>query len=130
MWYDLRMRTGRPSKFSETQLSEIYNDFEVYIDAEDDPTLPKFTSFYTKYRITPQYLIDRKDFSILVRRAVLKQEQYLINGGTTGKTNNIFSIFRLKQPQHGWSDHNSTDLTTKGDKIEAVHIFRPEKIKD
>lgn len=45
-------------------------------------------------------------------------------------TNNpVGSIFNLKN-NFGWKDQTLTDITSKGEKLEAVHIFKPEKNPD
>jgi hypothetical protein len=46
---------------------------------------------------------------------VTKQEAAIVRNTVDGKTNPIFSIFRLKQKQFGWSDKTEVETTVKQD---------------
>ena len=116
--------------YTEEQRAEIVQDFIDYIDRTPDPTIVNFTSNYKKYSVNKDYISDHGEFSEHRRRAIEKQESYLLYGATNGKLNASVSIFRLKQPQHGYKDRTEQDITSAGEKIEPVVIYRPEKLKD
>lgn len=106
---------GRPQMYTPTQIQEIVNDFIEYIDNTEDPTIVGFTSAYRKYSVNKDYISDHNEFSELRKRAIEKQEAYLLRNGTSNKANPTMAIFRLKQPQHGFSDKQQQDI-----KVEQV----------
>lgn len=101
-----KRKPGRPQKFSKEQLDAIYNEFNEYIEEEEDPTLSKFVS-KSEYSLTKDYISSRKEFSDLVKRAIAKQESFLLNQFK----NPTLAIFRLKQPQHGYTDKKEVEST-------------------
>lgn len=109
---------GRPQKYTPEQIEEIRQDLEDYIQGSSDPTIVGFTSSYTKYSINKDYIYDHTEFSVLVRKSIEKQEHYLLYGATNNRLNASVSIFRLKQPQHGFRDRFETDITSKDEKLE------------
>lgn len=121
---------GRPQMYTPEQIQEIVKDFSDYIDRSPDSTIVGFTSGYTKYNINKDYISDHEEFSELRRRAIEKQEHYLLYGATAGRLNASVSIFRLKQPQHGYKDRLDSDITSMGEKIDPVVIYRPEKLDE
>lgn len=113
-------KMGRPPKVTSEQRQEVYEAFEAYIRDTDDPTIVGFAAYNDvalKYNVTDDNIGDWDDFSGLRKRATKKQEAYLIAGGTMNKLNPTFAIFRLKQPQHGWTDRIQTDHTSNGKDI-------------
>lgn len=110
---------GRPQLYSPQQIEEIAQDLATYIDTTSDPTIVGFTSSYIKYRVNKDYISDHQEFSDLTKRAVEKQEAYLLT-----KTDEapVIRIFRLKQPQHGYKDRTDTDITTGGDKLSPLLV--------
>jgi hypothetical protein len=108
---------GRPQKYTADEIAEIYTDFEDYIDRTADPIIVGFTSSYKKYHVNKWYMSERPEFSDLIKSAIEKQEYYIQYGAISNSLNATFAIFRLKQPQHGWSDRTQTDITTGGDKL-------------
>src|SRR4051812_22955270 len=92
---------GRPSKFTDDEIAEIAVDFSDYINRTADPTVVGFTAYYDKYDIRRTYINDRQEFSELVKKAIEKQEAYMLDGAIKNRLNSTFAIFRLKQPQHG-----------------------------
>ena len=108
--------------YTPEQIQEIKDDFTTYINVEDDPTIVGFTSAYNKYSINKDYMSDHDEFSELRKKAIEKQEAYLIRNSTKNIINPTVSIFRLKQPQHGYRDKFETDVTSKGEKIETNTI--------
>lgn len=106
---------GRPPKFSQAEIVEIAQDLQDYIEANADPTIVGFTATYTKHRINKDYISDHEEFSELRKRAIEKQEQYLLYGATLNKLNATVAIFRLKQPQHGYTDKQQLDQNISGE---------------
>lgn len=104
---------GRPPKYTEAELQEIANDLEQYIEEQEDPTIVGFIATYTKYPVNKAYMSEHEEFSNLNKRAIAKQEAFLLKGATTGKLNPAVSIFRLKQPQHGYTDKTERDISIK-----------------
>lgn len=118
------MPGGRPQMYTPKQIEEIAQDLSEYIDTHEDPTIVGFTSSYTKYSVNKDYISDHNEFSELRKRAIEKQEAFLLSGATKNTLNPSVSIFRLKQPQHGFKDKTETDITTGGDKLEGLVIVR------
>lgn len=114
--------SGRPQTYTPAQIAEMVTDLALYIKTEEDPTIVGFSSSYEKYFITRDYINDHEEFSTLRKKAIEKQEGYLLKGATQNKLNPTFSLFRLKQPQHGYKDRVDTDITTQGDKIAPILV--------
>lgn len=102
-------KVGRPQIYTPEQIKEIVKDFEQFIDDNVDPRITKFCVEYKKYRVNKDYISDHEEFSELRKRAIQKQEDYLLEGAVTNKLNPMFSLFRLKQPQHGYKDRTETE---------------------
>ena len=100
---------GRPQMYTPQEIQTIVADLEKWIETQDDPTLVAFTSSYTKYRVNKDYISDHDEFSDLRKRSIEKQEAYLVKGATKNSLNPTMAIFRLKQPQHGYSDRSQLD---------------------
>lgn len=110
---------GRPQMYTPEQIEEIRGDLESYIETKTDPTIVGFTSSYVRYSVNKDYISDHEEFSELRKRAIEKQEAYLLENATTNKANATVAIFRLKQPQHGFKDRVDSDITSGGEKIEV-----------
>lgn len=108
-------KVGRPQMYTEEQITEMVTDFSDYIQRTPDPTIVGFTATYDKYKINKDYISDHKEFSDLRKRAIEKQEQYLLYGATLNKLNPTVAIFRLKQPQHGYTDKQQVDQNISGE---------------
>ena len=108
-------KVGRPPKYTALEIAEIHRDLSDYIERTADPTVVGFVAFYRKHYVNKQYICSRPEFSDLVKLAIEKQEAYLVAGATSNRLNATFAIFRLKQPQHGWSDKQEQDI-----KVEQV----------
>ena len=48
-----------------------------------------------------------------IKNAIKKQEVALLRNGSTGKINPVFAIFRLKQPQFGYTDRADLAITAQ-----------------
>lgn len=123
-------KVGRPQKRTPEQIQKIVEDFEQYIKENEDPTIVWFTANYPaiysktedkKSYINKEYIRDHKEFSQLRKKAIEKQEQYLLNWATKNKLNASVSIFRLKQPQHWYTDKTETDLRVEW-KLEWIKV--------
>jgi hypothetical protein len=115
-----KYKPGRPSKLNEDQKSEVFDAFCEYIVNTPDPTVSRFVSNETicfRYNILDHDIYHWPAFSQLIKRAIKKQEAYLLEQGGAGKYNPTLAIFRLKQPQHGYKDRVDTDITSGGDKL-------------
>lgn len=123
---------GRPPKLTLEERAEVLSAFESYIKINPDPTIVGFTAsdpVALKYFVNKDNIHDWDDFSELRRRAIEKQEHYLLYGATRGQLNASVSIFRLKQPQHGYKDRVDSDITSNGETI-APLIVSPIKKRD
>lgn len=134
LWYYMHMtggntKVGRPQMYTAEEIQEIYSDLEQYIDKTEDPTIVGFTSTYKKYRVNKDYISDHGEFSELRRCAIEKQEAYLLHGATHNELNASVSIFRLKQPQHGYRDRVDTDVTTNGNDINPYSSLTTEELR-
>lgn len=101
------MAGGRPMKLTKTQREEVLKALEDYLANEDDPTLVGFCALdetAVRLDVTEDNLQDWTEFSNLRKRSVKKQEAYLLRQGTRNRINTTMAIFRLKQPQHGYTD--------------------------
>lgn len=101
---------ARPQMYTPEQIQEIVDDFTKYIDDNEDPTIVGFTANYRKYNVNKDYISDHDEFSELRKRAIEKQEAYILDGALKNKLNATMGIFRLKQPQHGYSDKQQQDI--------------------
>lgn len=121
---------GRPQKYTPEQIQEIVDDLRDYIDNKEDPTIVGFTSSYTKYSVNKDYIGQKEEFSELRKRAIEKQEAYLLEGVTKNKLNASMGIFRLKQPQHGYKDKVEQEVTSPdGSMTPVVRVIDERKDK-
>lgn len=102
---------ARPQMYTPEEIQEIVDDFRAYIEEKEDPTIVGFTSSYSKYSVNKDYISDHKEFSELRKKAIEKQEAYLLDGVTKNKLSAPMGIFRLKQPQHGFKDKYEQEVT-------------------
>jgi len=103
----VKRRVGRPQKFTLVEIKRIYDDFSEFIESRDDPTVVGFSSTYSldgKF-VDRDYLQSRNEFSALVKQAIQKQEAFLLQQ----YKNPAMAIFRLKQPQHGYTDKREVE---------------------
>lgn len=115
---------GKPPKFNTEQMREIYDDLDVYIRTNEDPAIVRFVANYYKYDVVDQYIYERPEYAGLVKRAIKKQEAYLISC----EKNPTMAIFRLKQPQHGYRD--KTEVATTIDATVNVTNVDPTMAAD
>jgi hypothetical protein len=117
--------------FTPEQIQEIYNDLLRYIESEEDPTIVWFTSSYpavyseTAWRdvyINKDFINNHDEFCELRKKSIEKQEAYLVKWATKNELNATMGVFRLKQPQHGYTDKVFTDNTTRS-KVELTDAW-------
>lgn len=113
-----KRKEGAPQKFTPEQIQKIVDDFKKYIAKNEDPTIVWFVAKYpaiyseTLQResyINKDYISDHKEFSELRKKAIAKQEAYLLKWATENRLNASVSIFRLKQPQHWYRDRSEVE---------------------
>jgi hypothetical protein len=108
---------GRPRKLTAEQQAEVLEAFRLYIERTPDPTIVGFVSWDDvplQYWVTDDDINNWNEFYALRKRAIRKQEAFLLEGATRNKINPTMAIFRLKQPTHGYTDKTQQDLTTNG----------------
>ena len=112
------MKEWRPQYFTPEQISKIVKDLADYIEREADPTIVWFTSSYPtvwsesaqrEVHINKNFIGDHEEFSELRSKAIEKQENYLMKWATNSELNATMSVFRLKQPQHWFTDKQEID---------------------
>jgi hypothetical protein len=116
---------GRPPKLTKLERARVFQALVDYIDRTPDPTIVGFVSWDPtpiELNVTDDNINDWEEFSRLRKRAVKKQEAYLLMGATTGKLNPTMAIFRLKQPVHGYKDRVDTDITSDGKGIQPLLV--------
>ena len=138
---DDKNKVWRPQQFTEVQIKKIVDDFKKYIEEEEDPTIVWFTCSYPpihskqlgrKCYINKDYISDHEEFSELRRIAIEKQENYLVKWVTKNQLNATMWVFRLKQPQHWYTDRQQVEnintnielQTTKEEQEEIKRIMR------
>lgn len=124
------MPAGAPSKLNPDEREEVLEAFEQYIIEEEDPTVVGFVAndeTAIKYNVTRDNINDWDEFSTLKKRAITKQEAYLLKNGTQNKINPTLAIFRLKQPQHGYKDKFEQDISHSGQVQFTNDVPRPPK---
>ena len=125
------MEVWRPQYFTTEQINKILEDFKDYIEKEEDPTIVWFTSAYKPiYSETAQrdvylnkdFIGNHEEFCELRKKAIEKQENYLLKWVTKNELNPTMWVFRLKQPQHWYTDkmindNNNNNLNTDSDSL-------------
>lgn len=103
---------GRPPKLKSEQRAEVFQALSDYIQRTPDPTVVGFCAWdpvAIKYDVTDDNIYDWPEFSGLRKRAIIKQEAFLVEAATRNKINPTVAIFRLKQPQHGYTDRQQVE---------------------
>lgn len=116
---------GRPPKLTPEQKAEVYTAFELYIKRTPDPTIVGFVSWDDvplNYWVTDDDIDNWEEFYALRKRAIKKQEAFLVEAGGRGKYNPTMAIFRLKQPTHGYKDRIDSDITSGGESLSPLLV--------
>jgi hypothetical protein len=110
-------KVGRPVKFDAADMTKA---LESFISQNDEPLIQEFIM---NYNISSSRFYDiakdNKELKDTIKRAVDKQELYLIKNAQKGLINPTFAIFRLKQKQFGWSDKQEIESTNTNYNIDA-----------
>ncbi|QGZ99422.1 hypothetical protein [Dehalobacter restrictus] len=110
---------GRPKEYD----PEIIADrLEQFIKDNDQPFIQQFCldediskqSFYNLCNSNKRLLDANK-------KALDKQELFILNNAPTGKYNPVFGIFRLKQPCFGYVDKNNDPIQVE------ISVVSPEE---
>lgn len=120
---------GRPPKLTPDEKTEVLDAFSLYIEQTPDPTIVGFVSqdeAPLKYWVTDDDIDNWDEFYALRKRAVKKQEAYLIQAGGTGKYHPTMAIFRLKQPTHGYTDRQ--DVNQSGEVKHSYEELNDEQL--
>lgn len=120
---------GRPQMYTPEQIATIVDDLEEYINTNDDPTIVGFTSSYDKFSVNKDYISDHEEFSELRKKAIEKQEAYLLKNATVNKANPTVAIFRLKQPQHGYRDRVESEISNPDGSLNPMNALTAEELK-
>lgn len=113
-------------KLNKDERMEVLRAYQMYVQEMEDPHDAGFiahSDVAQKYFITKQNLIDWKEFRPWRDLANAKQEDYLLTAKNT-----VMSIFRLKQPAHGYKDKTEQDITTNGERV-TFHNTLPRVAK-
>jgi hypothetical protein len=101
----------KPAKYDP---EDIYIKLTEYISQNEDPLVQEFCVNYG-ISTTRFYEIASTHDGIKdsIKKAMDKQEAYIVRNAAAKKISEAFSIFRLKQPQHGWTDKQELQVDAK-----------------
>ena len=134
-----KITLGRPIKYSFKEKSHLLKELDLYIKAEEYPTMPKFCASHgiSKQRIY-EWANDEKlsseskkkyhlgeYFTELIKRMNDKQESFIEENAILGNITPSFAIFKLKQKGIGWTD--KADIGITGDM--SISIGLPPEFK-
>lgn len=123
-------KVGRPTKYVYTMLDDI----EEYIKycGREQTELPTLEGCAEYLKIDTDTIVEwckeNKEFSVAIKRLKEKQKNQLMNDGMYGgkEINTAMAIFLLKV-NHNMVETSHTDITSDGEKLEGVVIYKPEK---
>lgn len=112
-------------------VNDIIEKLNIFIDENEEPLIQEFT---LKYGISRSrfydYAKENAELSDTIKKAIDKQEVYLIKNTETGKLNATFVIFRLKQKCFGWKDKQEIDQTVSAEVVTLTQEQKEKKLKD
>jgi hypothetical protein len=122
------MAGGRPKKYDPIDIAKRLDN---YIKEEDNPILPGFCIQQGNPCKDTLYELAKNctELSDSIKRAVDKQEAFYEKGAANGEVNPTFAIFKLKQPQHGWTDKQQIDTNVNA-VVNDVTNLTPEQRKE
>ncbi len=91
-------------------VNDIVEKLNTYIKEHEEPMI---TEFCLEYDISRQYLYELKDKELnnnnskladTIKKAIEKEEMFLVKNAERQKINPVFAMFRLKQPTFGYKD--------------------------
>ena len=106
---------GRPRIYNAEHISEA---LLKYIEENDEPLIQEFCLNYDiskdqLYAISGRDEEDSKRLSDSMKKAIAKQEVFLVKNATRRTIDPVFSMFRLKQPCHGYTDRHELTIDSK-----------------
>jgi len=106
-------KRGRPLKF---KVEDIIIALNKYINEIEQPFIQEFA---LNYDISREHLYElsrkNKDLSDTIKKAIEKQELYMLKNASERKIDPTFTIFRLKQPCFGYKDKHELDQNINQD---------------
>lgn len=136
------MGAGRPSKFDEKFINEVYEytdscvDDSINIGTEEKPfyktkvKLPTIAGLAIHLKVNKTTLYEwekNEEFSNALDYLRQKQEETLLNNGLSGDYNSTIAKLVLSS-NHKYSEKQDIDHTTKGDKINSVEELTTEEL--
>jgi uncharacterized protein YdaT len=120
---------ARPTDYSQEILDKARAYLELgYAEDEKIPSIAGLSRFLGVARSTIYEWgcqEDKKEFSDILEQVLAKQEYTLINKGLNNEFNS--TITKLVLAKQGYSDKTETDVTSKGNRVEAavINIINP-----
>lgn len=115
---------------------EVTQALTEYINSTENPMIQEFCSRPenpvpdTLNRLSKEY----KPLSDAIKRMHQLQQARTVNLVESGQMNPIWAIFKLKQPQYGWTDKQQVEsinlnIDTEVSEVEADRILKASGIK-
>lgn len=119
------MPLGRPTLYDPTFCQKVDEYLLTCVDTEGNVRLPKREGF-AKYLNVTRQTIDNwskeyPEFFDALSKIDLEQKDRLVDNGLAGKYNSTIAKLVLSA-NHGMAEKTDTDITSKGDKIDAVAV--------
>ena len=120
-----KISVGKPIKYNFKERQVILNALELYVEAEEYPTMPAFAvqQRISKRRIYEWARNERENadtkekyslgeyFAELIERMNNKQEQFIEKNVLLGHISPQFASFKLRQPGIAWVDSKQIELS-------------------
>ena len=104
---------GRPTTID---VNDVIDKLNIYINENEEPFIQEFC---LNYDISKARFYDlagtNQELSDAIKKAIMKQELYIVKNASKSKINPVFGMFRLKQPTFGYTDKTEIDQTIKGE---------------
>lgn len=111
----IRLGAGRPKKFD---INDIIEKLEQYIADNEEPMILEFCVNYGinrsyLYELSEKEANNNNDYRLTdtIKRAIQKEECFLVKNAERQKINPVFAMFRLKQPAFGYKDKQEVEST-------------------
>lgn len=111
-------------------IEDLVEKFSQYVEENDEPFVQEFTAKFYDIGKTRFYELLGQDERLANahKKALDKQEMYILKNAPTGKYNPVFGIFRLKQPCFGYVDRTEQQVNVEVNVISAED--RQQRIAD
>ena len=109
----------------EHNIDDIIQSLEKYIELNEEPLVQEFALNYGISRSRLYELAEKNDIlSYTIKKAIEKQEVYLLKNASRNLINPTFTMFRLKQPTFGYKDKTEIDqnIGNKDDKPLNINL--------